>query len=169
MNSKIKITPENIQKLKENEVFVFGSNTKGIHGGGAALLAKEKFDAIIGVGEGITGQCYALPTKDVNIETLPINEIHKSIEVLYQYIQDNNNKFFLVTAVGCGLAGYNAKDIAPMFEPFVHLNNCSLPQSFVDVIFPPSAAADDNPTSSCPMHQPKSQTAPPGHVSSSGR
>ncbi len=137
MNAKLKITPENIQELKANEIFVFGSNTKGIHGGGAALLAKNKFGAVIRVGEGITGQCYALPTKDENIETLPIGEIHKSVEVLYQYVRDNTDKFFLITAVGCGLAGYTAKDIAPMFEPFVHLNNCSLPQSFVDVIFPP--------------------------------
>jgi hypothetical protein len=137
MNAKIKITPENIQELEPNEIFVFGSNLSGIHGGGAARLAKDKFGAIMGVGEGITGNCYALPTKDKNIETLPIGEIHKSVEVLYQYARDNNNKHFLVTAIGCGLAGYTAKDIAPMFEPFVHLNNCSLPQSFIDIIFPP--------------------------------
>jgi len=136
MNAKIKITPENIQELGPNEIFVFGSNLSGIHGGGAAKLAKDKFGAVMGVGEGITGNCYALPTKDKNIETLTIGEIHKSIEVLYQYVRDNTSKCFLVTAVGCGLAGYVAKDIAPMFEPFVHLNNCSLPQSFIDIIFP---------------------------------
>jgi len=137
MNAKIKITPENIQELRPNEIFVFGSNLGGFHGGGAAKLAKDKFGAVMGVGEGITGNCYALPTKDKNIETLPIGEIHKSVEVLYQYARGNSNTHFLITAVGCGLAGYTAKDIAPMFEPFVHLNNCSLPQSFIDIIFPP--------------------------------
>ena len=133
---KIKITSENTQTLKSNEVFVFGSNLAGQHLGGAALLAKEKFGAELGVGEGMTGQCYALPTKDENIETLPIAEIHKVIEQLRETVGNNRDKFFIITAVGCGLAGYEAKDIAPMFENFINFENISLPQSFVDVIFP---------------------------------
>jgi len=133
---KIKITSENTQTLKSNEVFVFGSNLAGQHLGGAALLAKEKFGAELGVGEGMTGQCYALPTKDENIETLPIAEIHKAIEQLRETVENNKDKFFIITAVGCGLAGYEAKDIAPMFENFINFENISLPQSFVDVIFP---------------------------------
>jgi hypothetical protein len=135
-NTKIKITNENTNVLKDSEIFVFGSNLAGIHGAGAALLAKNNFGAVIGVGEGLTGQCYALPTKDNNIQTLPINDVYKSIEVLLEVVR-NSEKFFIITAVGCGLAGYEAKDIAPMFEPFVYLKNVSLPQSFVDVIFPP--------------------------------
>ena len=135
-NNRVKITNENTKTLKENEIFVFGSNLAGIHGAGAALLAKNNFGAVIGVGEGLTGQCYALPTKDKNIKTLNINDIYKSIEVLLEVVR-NSKKFFIITAVGCGLAGYESKDIAPMFEPFVHLENVSLPQSFVDVIFPP--------------------------------
>ena len=135
-NTKIKVTDENTNTLKENEIFVFGSNLAGIHGGGAALYAKNSFGAVIGVGEGLTGQCYALPTKDRNIETLSLNNIYKSVEVLLEVVR-NSDKFFIITAVGCGLAGYSVNDIAPMFEPFVHLSNCSLPQSFIDVIFPP--------------------------------
>jgi len=135
-NNKVKITSENVQKLSDNEIFVFGSNLSGNHFGGAALYAKNNFGAVTGVGEGLTGQCYALPTKDKNIETLSLNDIHKSIEVLLQIVR-NSNKFFIITAVGCGLAGYSANDIAPMFEPFIHLSNCSLPQSFIDIIFPP--------------------------------
>jgi len=133
---KIKITSENTQTLKSNEVFVFGSNLAGQHLGGAALLAKEKFGAELGVGEGMTGQCYALPTKDENIETLPIAEIHKAIEQLRETVGNNRDNFFIITAVDYGLAGYEAKDIAPMFENFINFKNISLPQSFVDVIFP---------------------------------
>jgi hypothetical protein len=135
-NTKIKVTDENTNTLKENEIFVFGSNLAGIHGGGASLHAKNNFGAVTSVGEGLTGQCYALPTKDKNIETLPFYEIYKSVEVLLKVVK-NSDKFFIITAVGCGLAGYSANDIAPMFEPFVHLPNVSLPQSFIDVIFPP--------------------------------
>ena len=135
-NTRLKVTEENITKLAENEVFVFGSNLAGIHGGGAALQAKNSFGAVLGVGEGLTGQCYALPTKDKNIETLSLNEIRKSIEVLLNVVKENKNKMFKITAIGCGLAGYEAKNIAPMFESFICLNNISLPQSFIDVIFP---------------------------------
>lgn len=130
---KIKITNENTTELKNNEVFVFGSNLSGIHGAGAAKLAKDKFEAEVGVGEGFTGKCYALPTKDANIETLSLNEIHKSIEVFHEVVRNNKDKFFIITAIGCGLAGYTANEIAPMFEPFMHIKNVSLPQSFVDV------------------------------------
>ena len=111
------------------------ANLAGIHGAGAAKLAKDKFGAIQGVGEGITRNTYALPTKDSNIITLPIIEIYKSIEVLRSVILENQDKHFLITAIGCGLAGYEAKDIAPMFESFITLENISLPKSFIDIIF----------------------------------
>ena len=133
---KIKVTSEKTNSLKENEIFVFGANLSGNHGAGAAKLAKDKFGAVQGIGEGFTGQCYALPTKDENIETLSIIEIYKHIEILHQEVENNRDKFFIITAVGCGLAGYIAKDIAPMFESFINFDNISLPQSFVDVIFP---------------------------------
>ena len=135
-NTRLKVTEENITKLAKNEIFVFGSNLAGVHGGGAALQAKNKFGAVLGIGEGLTGQCYALPTKDKNIETLSLNEIHNSIEVLLIFVKNNRDKMFKITAIGCGLAGYEAKDIAPMFESFICLDNISLPQTFINVIFP---------------------------------
>jgi PPE-repeat protein len=134
--TRLKVTEENISTLLENEIFVFGSNLKGVHGAGAALLAKNKFGAELGMGEGITGQCYALPTKNENIETMFINDIYKHIENLLQVVKNTPEKHFKITAVGCGLAGYTPSDIAPMFGGFICLPNISLPQSFIDIIFP---------------------------------
>jgi hypothetical protein len=131
----IKVTDENTNTLKENEVFIFGSNLAGVHGAGAALHAKNNFGAVQGVGEGLTGQCYALPTKNKNIEILPLTEINKAVQTLREFISNNGDKFFIITAVGCGLAGYKPKDIAPMFESFIGFDNISLPQSFIDIIF----------------------------------
>ena len=134
--SKIKITDENTASLKDNEIFVFGSNLAGRHGAGAAKLAAEKFGAEMGIGEGLTGQCYAFPTKDKNIQTLPLSSIINSAEKLFEVVKNNSDKKFIITAVGCGLAGYTANEIAPIFERFIHLDNVSLPKSFIDTIFP---------------------------------
>ncbi|MGV3698295.1 A1S_2505 family phage non-structural protein, partial [Flavobacterium sp.] len=131
---KVNITPENISKLKSKEVFVFGSNLSGIHGGGAAKIAKDKFGAIQGKGIGYQGKSYALPTKDKNIETLPISEIKKYVDDLLEVVKMSTKNHFLITAVGCGLAGYTAEDIAPLFKDFVGIENISLPQSFIDVL-----------------------------------
>lgn len=101
-------------KMKENEIFVFGSNLAGKHGVGAAKTAL-KFGAKFGVGEGIQGNTYALPTKDEHIKTLPLNEIQKHIDNFIQSAIDNPDKKFLVTRIGCGWAGYSNEEIAPMF------------------------------------------------------
>jgi hypothetical protein len=134
--SKIKITDENTASLKDNEIFVFGSNLAGRHGAGAAKLAAEKFGAEMGIGEGLTGRCYAFPTKDKYIQTLPLSSIINSAEKLFEVVKNNSDKKFIITAVGCGLAGYTANEIAPIFERFIHLDNVSLPKSFIDTIFP---------------------------------
>lgn len=130
----MKITDEKTSKLKPNEIFVFGSNLAGRHGAGAARFAMEHFGAKYGVGEGFTGQCWALPTKDENIQVRDLVSINKSIHKLYEAVIENPDKFFIITAVGCGLAGLKEKDIAPFFKNFLDFENISLPQSFIDVL-----------------------------------
>lgn len=108
-------SPAHITRLAPNEVFVFGANTRGAHGAGAAKTARVKFGAEPGVGEGPTGQCYAIPTKDYNIQTLPLEAISFSVAQFLKYARQHPELTFLVTAIGCGLAGYSPKQIAPMF------------------------------------------------------
>jgi len=109
-------TPEKITSLKPQEIFVFGSNLAGRHGAGAALLAAQRFGAKRGVGEGPTGYCYAIPTKDENIQTLPLREINCYVIEFLNYANMNPGLTFLVTKIGCGLAGYSVEEIAPMFH-----------------------------------------------------
>ncbi len=108
-------TPDNITSLAPNEIFVFGSNLAGRHGKGAALLAKQKFGAIEGQGAGLYGQSYAIATKDKNLKTLPLKEIQWQIWVLMGFAYAKDDKKFLVTKIGCGLAGYSPDEIAPLF------------------------------------------------------
>lgn len=127
----MEITPEKITELKENEIFVFGSNYRGVHGAGAAKLAMNKFGAEPGVGVGPTGQCYALPTKDVEISTLSLDQIRHGIEMLDRHIRAHPDKIFLITKIGCGLAGYTPKDIAPLFRYIaINCRNITLPIEF---------------------------------------
>jgi len=108
-------TPEHITHLEDNEVFVFGSNRAGRHGMGAALTAKELFEAEYGVGEGPTGQCYALPTKGRSLRTLTLAEIDGSIQRFLEHATAHPKKTFLVTKIGCGLAGYAPEVIGRLF------------------------------------------------------
>ena len=105
-----------ITSLKPNEIFVFGSNTAGRHGRGAALTAKQKFGAVYGVGEGLTGQCYAFPTLDKNLHQRTWKELYQSRDLLYDCCWDNSDKVFLLTEVGTGLAGYSKSDMASLFD-----------------------------------------------------
>jgi len=125
-----KYTPENILKLEPNQIFVFGSNLAGVHGAGAAWIACKLFGAEMFVGKGLTGNCYAFPTKDKNIRTLPINKIKAEVLDLFYCIQENPDKEFLITKVGCGLAGYPIEDIAPLFKSFKNLPNAIFPEEF---------------------------------------
>lgn len=99
-----------------DEIFVFGSNLRGVHGAGAALYAKENHGAEMGVGVGPTGTAYALPTKDRKIETLPLEEVRDHVGDFLHYALTHPEKKFRVTAIGCGLAGFTAEQIAPMFS-----------------------------------------------------
>lgn len=128
------ITPNNITTLEPNQIFVFGSNLAGRHGKGAARVALEKFGAIYGQGIGLMGCSYGIPTKGMKMEVLPLVEIDMHVKNFLAFAKDNPQFIFLVTEIGCGLAGYKPSDIAPMFGPIVtlplNINNVSLPQSF---------------------------------------
>lgn len=113
-------------------IFVFGSNLAGVHGAGAAKEALEKWGAQWGIGEGRTGQSYALPTKDVYITSRFIHEIFYSVGRFKDYASTHLELTFLVTAVGCGLAGFTPHQIAPMFHNAPA--NCVLPDEFKKVL-----------------------------------
>lgn len=104
-----------ITSLKPNEVFVFGSNERGIHGAGAALYAAANFGAIHGCGFGHFGQSFAIPTKDYRIKTLSLERIEDYVQMFKAYAHNHQEFLFRVTAIGCGLAGYSPRDVAPLF------------------------------------------------------
>ena len=123
-------TPEKITELQENEVFVFGSNEAGIHGAGAALLAKQRFGAKQGVGYGLQGQSFAIPTKDEQIQTLELKKIKEYIEQFIAFAQENNHLKFLVTKIGCGLAGIEDESMKKIFTLLTIPENVILPKEF---------------------------------------
>lgn len=122
-------TSERITSLAPNEVFVFGSNLQGMHAGGAARIAHQKFGAIYGQGVGMQGQSYAIPTMQGGVET-----IKPYVDEFIAYAIQNSDKQFLVTPIGCGIAGFDPEDIAPLFVAAKDVKNISLPESFWDVI-----------------------------------
>lgn len=97
-------------------IFVFGSNRAGIHGAGAAKHALLHHGAVMGHGEGLKGDSYALPTKGHEIEKLPVIEIKKHVDTFLEFADYNQELEFKVTQVGCGLGGYTLHDIAPLFR-----------------------------------------------------
>lgn len=109
----------------DNTVFVFGSNLPGIHGKGAAAHAARWFGAARGVGEGLAGQSYAIPTKRAPSESLSLDEVAQSVCRFKEFAQSNPDRRFLVTRVGCGLAGFSDRQIAPLFLDAPE--NCLLP------------------------------------------
>lgn len=130
----MRITPNNIQELKPNEIFVFGSNLSGFHGGGAAKLAFDKFGAEWENGEGMQGQSYALPTKDKTISTLPLEHIEMYVFRFISFARYMNKYTFLVTKIGCGLAFYTPKEIAPLFYKCKEIDNIFLPIEFWEIL-----------------------------------
>jgi hypothetical protein len=130
----LRVTSPNILTLGSKQVFVFGSNESGIHGAGAALIAKELFGAQQGKGFGPQGRSFAIPTKDWQISTLPPLPIAAYVDRFLQYAILNPKTIFLVTEIGCGYAGYTPIDIAPMFVKAHHIKNIHLPEKFWDII-----------------------------------
>lgn len=130
MNPQQRITPENITDIQQHEVFVFGSNKSGIHGKGAAKTAM-KWGAVYGKGHGMMGQTYGIPTVDFGIrKSLSVEEIKPYVDDFLEYAKSRQDLTFLVTAIGTGLAGIQAKDIAPLFAQAVDIPNICLPQDF---------------------------------------
>ncbi|MCM1076711.1 MAG: hypothetical protein NC411_05060 [Bacteroides sp.] len=117
------ITPDYITSLQPNEVFVFGSNLSGLHCGGAARIAYEKFGAIWGEGVGFHGHTYAIPTMHGGIET-----IKPYIDAFCQFVWDHPEKMFLVTRIGCGIAGFKDEQMAPLFADIIETDNVALPK-----------------------------------------
>jgi len=130
-----------IDELADNEIFVFGSNRKGIHGKGAALDAKNKFGAQEGVGEGLTGKSYALPTKATPNKSLSLEEISKHIDTFLKFAAENPNKTFKMTAIGTNLAGFEPKQIANILFSKNIPGNVDVPSSFSNV----KTATDETP------------------------
>lgn len=120
-------TPERISELKENEVFVFGSNLHGAHGGGAARLAYNRFGAVWGQGVGLQGQSYAIPTMQGGVET-----IRPYVDEFVRFARENTHLTFLVTKIGCGIAGFREEEIAPLFREAIDVQNIILPKEFVE-------------------------------------
>ena len=117
-----RVTPERITDLAENEVFVFGSNLAGAHGGGAALLAYRKFGAIWGQGVGLQGQSYGIPTMHGGVDA-----IKPYVDEFIEFAKTRPDLTFLVTRVGCGIAGFTNEDISPLFAKAHDVPNIVLP------------------------------------------
>ena len=124
-----RISPRWIDSLEENEIFVFGSNLQGMHGGGAARVAHEKFGAVWREGIGLQGQSYAIPT------------MHGGVDVIAPYVNDfiafakeHPELKFLVTEIGCGIAGFRISEMAPLFKEALKMENIYLPERFIEVL-----------------------------------
>ena len=124
-----RITPCRITDLRPDEVFVFGSNLAGHHDGGTARAALDRFGAIYGQGVGLQGSSYAIPTMN-----LTLDEIAKYVEAFIWFADGHPDKKFLVTRVGCGIAGFNDSQIAPLFARAYGLPNVYLPAEFWKVL-----------------------------------
>lgn len=123
-----RVTPSEVRKLRDGEIFVFGSNAKGMHGAGAARVAVEKFGAKMGKGEGLQGRSYAIPTME------GLESLKGAVDRFAEFAKGHRDLEFFVTAVGCGIAGYTPEQVAPLFYEAAQLWNVYLPVRFWKVI-----------------------------------
>ena len=123
-------TPNNITELKENDIFVFGSNKAGNHAVGAAKVAVEKFGAIVGQGEGLQGQSYAFPTLDEYMQKVTSEELVSAFENLCECAVQHKDKTFYLTKVGCGIDGFTEEEIIEAINKVELPNNVIIPESF---------------------------------------
>ena len=131
-NPESRITPDHITRLGTNDIFVFGSNEQGLHYGGAAKAALENFGATMDQGNGLQGKSYAIPSMS------GIGVMSEYVKEFCEFAKGHPDKHFLVTPIGCGIAGYSEADVAPLFEICRDLKNVSLPASFWDIIGSPT-------------------------------
>lgn len=125
----MEFTPDKITALQPNEVFVFGSNLAGMHGGGAARVARKLFGAVMGQGVGLQGQSYAIPTMQGGVET-----IKPYVDEFIAFAESHPELKFYVTRIGCGIAGFTDAEIAPLFKNALGKPNIVLPRDFVEVL-----------------------------------
>ena len=124
-----RISPDFINTLKENEIFVFGSNLEGMHGGGAARAAYNKFGAIQGQGVGLQGQSYGIPTMHGGVDV-----IKPYVDEFINFAKSHPELNFLVTRIGCGIAGFSDNEMAPLFKDAIEIENIYLPKSFYNIL-----------------------------------
>jgi hypothetical protein len=122
-------TPGHISKLEPGEIFVFGSNLSGSHGGGAARVALNNFGAVWGQGVGLQGQSYGIPTMHGGVDA-----IRPYVDEFIEFAKSHPELFFYVTRIGCGIAGFRDEEIAPLFKAAVGIENICLPRSFAEVL-----------------------------------
>lgn len=121
---KKRISESNITELNENEIFVFGSNSSGEHWGGAAKLAHEKFGAVWGISDGISGNTYAIDSMS------GMGILKDGIGRFMETAKKSKNSKFLVTEIGCGIAGFKIENVAPLFDLCINIENVYLPARF---------------------------------------
>ena len=124
-----RISSSRITTLKENEVFVFGSNLAGMHGGGAARAALDRFGAVWGQGVGLQGQSYGIPTMHGDLDA-----IRPYVDEFIEFAKGRPDLKFLVTRIGCGIAGFRDEEMAPLFRAALEVDNIYLPASFHRVL-----------------------------------
>lgn len=127
--NKRRVSPQWITTLADDEIFVFGSNLEGLHGGGAALLAYERFGAIWGQGTGLQGKSYGIPTMHGGIDA-----IAPYVDEFIAFARDHKELKFLVTEIGCGIAGFTVEEMAPLFKGAMDEENIYLPQRFIRIL-----------------------------------
>ena len=123
-----RMTPDMITRLEKGQIFVFGSNIQGFHGGGAARVAMEKFGAVYGQGDGLQGQSYAISSME------GLENMAKHVDDFIDFAKQHPEMTFLVTRIGCGIAGYSPAEVAPMFAAAVDIENIWLPKDFWEEI-----------------------------------
>lgn len=130
----MRVTPEQISTLEDNEIFVFGSNESGIHGAGAARFAYDNFGAFYEQGFGLMGQSFGIPTKDWFITKLNIQVVKFYVDRFIDFVKKSKQYTFYITKIGCGLAGFTEEEIAPLFSELIDDKNVYLPVEFITII-----------------------------------